>query len=256
MPERSSPRFLIGVSLKMYFTHTSAVAWARSVAAICARHPAVRDGVVEIVVLPSYPALPAVVEAMAPHAVGAQDISQYDSGAYTGEVGGVELAELGCRFAEIGHAERRTLLGESSGIIAAKVAAAVRHGITPLLCVGETSRTSAFEAAAECILDIEAARASIDGRVDLVVAYEPHWAIGAPQPAPVEHIREVCGRIRAHFASSETTRVRVIYGGSAGPGLLERIAPDVDGMFLGRFAHDPAAVETILDEALSLARTP
>ena len=102
---------------------------------------------------------------------------------------------------------------------------------------------------------LEPARAAgAGGR--LIIAYEPVWAIGAPQPASPDHVRAVCSALRTHLAGDELfTEAGVIYGGSAGPGLLPQIADDVDGMFLGRFAHDPAAVGRILDEVADVVAT-
>jgi len=108
------------------------------------------------------------------------------------------------------------------------------------------------DAAAECIRALESAlaparAAGTGGRV--LVAYEPFWAIGAAEPADPEHVTAVCRALRAHVRGDALfPGAQVIYGGSAGPGLLPRIAADVDGMFLGRFAHDPNAVRRILDE--------
>jgi len=142
-------------------------------------------------------------------------------------------------------------------VVASKTAAALRHGLVPVLCLGEVDKQSSRTAAAECIrqLDsaLQAARASdLGGR--LVVAYEPHWAIGAPVPAPVDHITAVCSTLgEAVGRLSEHPQSVVIYGGSAGPGLLSLIAGSVDGLFLGRFAHDPAALAAVLDEAAELS---
>ena len=157
---------------------------------------------------------------------------------------------------EIGHAERRALFGETDETVALKVAAAFRAGLAPVLCIGETERQDPAAAAAACREQLEASlrlarEEAAGGR--LIVAYEPVWAIGAPEPASEAHIRGVTSALREHVAGDRLfTQAQVIYGGSAGPGLLPRIAPDVDGMFLGRFAHDPAAFVAILDEALEL----
>ncbi len=247
---------LIGSSLKMYFGRARTLEWTRAVAAICADHPAVRDGVVEPFVIPTFPSIPDVVPiaTAARMLVGAQDLHWEDAGAFTGEVSALELAEHGVTLAEIGHAERRAMFGESDATVALKVAAALRHGIAPVLCIGEAREGSPDDAAAACIRQLEASlalarEAGAVGR--LVVAYEPVWAIGAPRPAGDDHIRAVASALRAHLAD-DPLDAQVIYGGSAGPGLLPRIADSVDGMFLGRFAHDPAAFGTILDEALAL----
>lgn len=247
---------LIGSSLKMYFGRARTLEWTRAVAAICADHPAVRDGVVEPFVIPTFPSIPDVVPiaTAARMLVGAQDLHWEDAGAFTGEVSALELAEHGVTLAEIGHAERRAMFGESDATVALKVAAALRHGIAPVLCIGEAREGSPDDAAAACIRQLEASlalarEAGAVGR--LVVAYEPVWAIGAPRPAGDDHIRAVASALRAQLAD-DPLDAQVIYGGSAGPGLLPRIADSVDGMFLGRFAHDPAAFGTILDEALAL----
>lgn len=247
-------RFVIGSSLKMYFGHRRTVDWTRAVARICAEHPATTGGTVEFFVIPSFPSIPAVVEIARPVgiAVGAQDLHWADSGPFTGEVSGAELAELGCTLAEVGHAERRSLFGETDELVAGKTHAALRHGLAAVECVGEPDHGSAGDAVDFCIRQLEtslapARAAGTGGR--LIVAYEPVWAIGAPSPAPPEYVSEVCGALRRHLVDDALfPDAQVIYGGSAGPGLLPTIADDVDGMFLGRFAHDPNAVRRILDE--------
>lgn len=133
--------------------------------------------------------------------------------------------------------------------------AAFRNHLRPLLCVGETTRASrpgAAEAVAEVTaqLDRGVSTAVADGLGGaMTVAYEPVWAIGAPAPAPDDHIVAVLAGIEQHLATRPELRgSTVLYGGSAGPGLLTRGAGRIGGLFLGRFAHDPAAVEAILDE--------
>lgn len=245
---------LIGVSLKMYFGQAQTVEWCRAVRRLAEEHPAVSGGGAELFVLPTFPAIPAAMEILAPLVtVGAQDIASYDSGAFTGEVSGAELAELGCGIAEIGHAERRRLLGETEQQVSEKVAAAFRNGLTPLLCVGEEER--GVDAAKVCIDQIDSALRLADDLgpfAPLIVAYEPVWAIGQAQPAPDSHVREVCQRLRDHLGTLAESGSRVIYGGSAGPGLLTRVNDSVDGLFLGRFAHDPSAIRSILDEVHKL----
>lgn len=251
------PRFLIGSSLKMYFSHTQTIEWTRRVAAICQDHPATRGGLVQPFVIPSFTAITSIAPIARPAGmlVGAQDTHWEDSGAFTGEVSPVELAEIGVRLVEVGHAERRSIFRETDEIIAAKAAAVARNAMSPLLCVGETERTDATKAIEECIDQVNSALSLIrvlPCEVEVVVAYEPIWAIGAPAPAGEDHIRAVCQGIKDALAAGNSNPVRVIYGGSAGPGLLPLIAPAADGMFLGRFAHDPAAFGRILDEAWEL----
>jgi triosephosphate isomerase len=247
---------MIGVSLKAYFGYAQTLEWCRTVAALALTR---RSSTTGMFVLPAFPTLSAVSELLEPAgvALGAQDLAASDAGAQTGEVTGAMLTELGCRYVEVGHAERRTLFSEDEAVVAAKTAAALRHGLVPVLCLGEVGRVPATTAGPECVRQLHSAladsqAADLSGRV--VVAYEPHWAIGASEPAPDAHIAEVCtalrteiGKLPAHPGSA------VIYGGSAGPGLLGRLTGSVDGLFLGRFAHDVAALGEVLDEAEQLS---
>jgi triosephosphate isomerase (TIM) len=248
-------RVSIGVSLKMYFGHVDARQWFARVAELAAVHPAVADGRLEFFVIPTYLQVLPAVEAFGGTRVlvGAQDVSAWDHGAYTGEVSAAELAEVGVRVAEVGHAERRRLFGESDEVVAAKVAASLRNGITPVLCLGEVDELPSTDASAEVVRQLHAALDGAPaGRV--IVAYEPVWAIGAAEPAPVSHITAVAARLRAELDSlAGRDGSAVIYGGSAGPGLLAELGDSVDGVFLGRFAHDPHALAGVLDEAAALA---
>ncbi|HXH33075.1 MAG TPA: triose-phosphate isomerase family protein [Plantibacter sp.] len=260
MPDRSGP-VLVGVSLKMYFGHAQTLDWCTAVAAMASGHDAVRTGAAELFVIPGYLSVTGAVERLrGVAAVGGQDLAAEDVGAFTGEVSGTELREVGCDVVEVGHAERRRLFGETPEIVRAKTTAALRNHLAPVLCIGEAERGDARDAAAECIAQLDDAiadaRASgLVGRV--IVAYEPHWAIGAPEPASAAHITTVCAALRSHLdglvaLGTVSSSSAVIYGGSAGPGLLTTIGDAADGVFLGRFAHDPAALALVLDEALAL----
>jgi triosephosphate isomerase len=245
----------IGVSFKLYLDVASTLAWVDRAVEICGSSKTIRDGRVQLFVMPSAPTLPMVLDRTRGTAlsVGAQDLHWIDRGAFTGAVSGADLAALGCRYVEVGHAERRCIFGEDQEVIAKKMLAATRNGLTPVLCIGEVARMTPEEAAVECIRQLESAVAlANDDLADLVVAYEPHWAIGAQEPAPVEHIRTVCRQLETHIAASGSRpagRSAVIYGGSAKAGLLRELGQDVDGLFLGRFAHDPNVVQSILAEA-------
>lgn len=260
-PERAAshdgaraPLPLVAVSLKMYFDRVRSEEYFAAVRDIALGTAAVADGRVRLAVLPDFLTIPSALGALSSTRVlvGAQDLAPADRGAYTGEVSGVDLAELGCAVVELGHAERRTIFGEDDAMVAAKTAAAVRSGLTPLLCVGERDRTTTEAAAAECAEQVERALADAAPGGELWVAYEPYWAIGAAEPAPAEHVKDVCARIRSDLAGLDR-QVTVIYGGSAGPGLLTRLDGAVDGLFLGRFAHDPAALAQVVAEAATLA---
>jgi triosephosphate isomerase len=258
----ATPRLTIGVSLKMYFGHARTIAWAEAVADIARTHPAVTDGSVELFVIPTFPSLVPVRAALTGSGVllGAQDLAWADEGAFTGEVSGRELAEIGVDLVEIAHAERRSLFHESDQDVAGKVHAAFRNHLRPLICVGESTRASRSDEIADAVTEVTAQldrfvrTAVADGIAGpVIVAYEPVWAIGAPAPAPDDHIVAVLAGIEAHLATRpELAGSVVIYGGSAGPGLLTRGRGRIGGLFLGRFAHDPAAIRTILDEAEQL----
>lgn len=242
-------RLVLGVSLKAYFGYPQTLQWARAAAGAIGAHA--HPGL-EMFVLPSFPAIPSVHALLAagPAAVGAQDVAAADAGNQTGEVTAAMLAGAGCRYVAVGHAERRARFGETEQIVAAKTAAVLRAGMIPVLCLGEVDRLDAADAARESVRQLRSALAGAPtGRV--VVAYEPHWAIGAPTPASDRHIAAVVDALRAEGARFDAAS-SVIYGGSAGPGLLTRLGGDIDGLFLGRFVHDPAALATVLGEAADL----
>jgi len=250
-------RMTVGVSLKAYFGRAQARDWFSGVADLAKAHAAVRSGDVEVFVAPSYLQVDDALRAFEGTGVQVcvQDVSAYGRGAYTGEVTALELVESGVRFAEIGHAERRRLFHETDEVVAAKTSAALAEGIVPVLCLGETAQDGVERAVSDTLAQLDSAlRDAPNGRV--VVAYEPVWAIGAAEPAPVDHITAVTRAVRARLAADpRRPDSSVIYGGSAGPGLLTSLGEGVDGLFLGRFAHDPAAFSAVLDEAARAAAT-
>ncbi len=255
---RARPTLTIGVSLKMYMGAAETVRWTRRLVELASGRPAVSSGIVEIFVLPTMPLVIPVAHLLARSGIGfgAQDLSSEDSGAFTGDVSGAVLREIGCTYAEVGHAERRRHHGEDLAIVAAKAAAAFRNGLTPVLCVGEHDRSDIGSAAAATVIELASIVDAIppDLLSPLVVAYEPHWAIGAVEPAPPEHVVGVVEAINSWIAGVDPLHgSAVIYGGSAGPGTLSQLVPAVRGLFLGRFAHDPLAFAAVLQEASALA---
>ena len=241
---------IVAVSLKMYFERSRTLDYLQSVAQLARDHPAVASGQVALAVLPDFLTLAAAAEAVRGTRVmlGAQDLCHEDRGAFTGEVSGRDLASLGCRCVEVGHAERRTLFHEDDAMVAAKTAAALRNGLVPLLCIGEPVRGEPEEAAAHCARQVRSAFADVRSEQPVWLAYEPVWAIGASAPASPHYVREVCTLLRERTAEL-LPNAAIIYGGSAGPGLLTDLGRAVDGLFLGRFAHDPAAVRAVVEEA-------
>lgn len=237
------------------------VAWLDGIAAAIDERPALTNGGVTTFVIPAFPLIPAALERLGSRGVvvGAQTVSWGD-GALTGEVSASLLAEMGVGIVEIGHAERRERFGETEEIIAQKVRVSLDAGITPLLCIGEPERVSVADAAEFCRQQVlSALGGSLAELPALVLAYEPIWAIGASEPAAADYVGEVVTALRDALRSELSQsipdaaehHIAVIYGGSAGPGLLQTLH-GVDGLFLGRFAHDPANFVKVVDEALTL----
>lgn len=244
----------IGVSTKMYLGYQQSLDWMDGIRAEVLARPALA-GSVNTFVAPSFPVLESAQRIFSGTGVrvGAQNCSTAD-GALTGEVSAGLLAGLGVSLVELGHAERRRLFGEDDAVTSLKVAAAVAAGLTPLLCIGEAERTSAPDAAVFCRAQVDAVLG--DAPIDeVVLAYEPVWAIGAAEPAPADYVNDVVAALRDQLGAGRAGQgATIIYGGSAGPGLLPRLDA-VDGLFLGRFAHEPRNFGLVLDEALARTDT-
>ena len=179
---------------------------------------------------------------------GAQDLSQHDKGAYTGDISGVMLAKLGCTFVIVGHSERRQYHAETDEIVNAKTVAALRNEITPIVCVGEgLDIRKAGEHVPYTLAQVDGALAGLSAEqvAGLVIAYEPVWAIGTGEVATPEDAQEVCAAIRQRVAElyDEATAeaVRVLYGGSMKSDNVAAIMaqPDVDGGLVGGASLDP-----------------
>jgi triosephosphate isomerase len=178
---------------------------------------------------------------------GGQDLSQHDSGAYTGEISGAFLHKLGCTYVVVGHSERRTYHDESDELVAAKAAAAFRHALIPIVCIGE--HLDVREAGNHVEHNIEQLRGSLAGLTkeqigQAVIAYEPVWAIGTGRVASSTDAQEMCKAIRdelANLASQQVADgVRVLYGGSANAKNIGDIVAqdDVDGALVGGASLD------------------
>jgi triosephosphate isomerase (TIM) len=180
-------------------------------------------------------------------AYGAQDISVHDAGAYTGEISGAMLAKLGCTYVLVGHSERREYHNEADDVAAAKVRAARRHGLEPILCVGEGLDVRREGRQVEHVLaQVSAALDDLpaEALATLVIAYEPVWAIGTGEVATPEDAQEVCGAIRGLLRerySAVADETRILYGGSVKVSNVAAIMaePDVDGCLVGGASLDP-----------------
>jgi triosephosphate isomerase len=172
-------------------------------------------------------------------ALGAQDVSQHAPGAYTGELGAAMLKDFSCRYAIVGHSERRQYHGESDEVVAAKVQQALAHGITPIVCLGETLQQRQAGQTFEVVKRQLAAVVHLNGHCisEIVVAYEPVWAIGTGQTATAEQAQEVHVQLRAQLraATAQAGRIKILYGGSMNAANAAALLaqPDIDGGLIG-----------------------
>ena len=234
---------LIAGNWKMNLDHLQAVALVQKL------HWSLKDAShdfddVDVTVFPPFTDLRSVqtlVDAdKIPFGLGAQDLSIHDSGAYTGEVSGEFLAKLGCGAVIVGHSERREYHAETDDVVAAKTRAALKHGLVPVICVGETSEDlEKHGASAVPVAQLETILDGLASDSEIVVAYEPVWAIGSGQAATPEQAQEVCQKlrevIRASLGDEAADATRVLYGGSVKSGNVASFMrePDIDGALVG-----------------------
>lgn len=198
---------------------------------------------VKVLICPPFPYLAAVATQVAGSnvSIGAQNVSEHESGAFTGEVAPAMLRDIGCEYAIVGHSERRSIYGESSFAVAAKFKAALDAGLKPILCVGETleqRESGATESVVEVQLGAVIDKVGIAGFESAVVAYEPVWAIGTGMTASPEQAQDVHRHIRGVMAGHDAgiaESTQILYGGSMkgdnAAGLLSM--PDIDGGLIG-----------------------
>ena len=210
----------------------------------------------EVVVVPPFTAIRSVQTLVQGDKIeigfGAQDVSAQDSGAYTGEVSGSQLAALGCTYVVVGHSERRAMHAETDEVVASKVQAALRHGLVPILCAGEgLDVRKAGEHVPYTTAQVDAALEGLDAATvaGIVIAYEPVWAIGERgREARPEEVAPVVAALAELTGGSAAGRP-VLYGGSVtvqgAPGVLE--VPGVDGLFVGRTAWRAEGFVALLD---------
>jgi triosephosphate isomerase len=196
-----------------------------------------------LLVCPPFPYLASVVAQAQGSAVkvGAQNVSEHESGAFTGEVAPARLGDIGCDYVIVGHSERRAMYGETSAQVAAKFQAAQAAGITPILCVGETlaeREAGTTEMVIDEQLDAVLGTAGVDAFATAVIAYEPVWAIGTGMTATPEQAQDVHAHIRGRLAEQSAgiaAGVQILYGGSMkgenAAGLLTQ--RDIDGGLIG-----------------------
>jgi triosephosphate isomerase (TIM) len=239
---------LIAGNWKMHNNHLEAIALVQKLAFTLTG----KDfDAAEVVVLPPFTALRSVQTLVMGDKLriryGAQDLSPQDQGAYTGDVSGPMLAKLGCAYVLAGHSERRQYHGEDDALVNAKARAALRSGLTPIVCVGENLAVRQEGThLAHCLDQIAGALEGISAKqvAGLVVAYEPVWAIGTGEVARPEDAQEVCQAIRERVSAVHghdvAQDVRILYGGSVKADNIAAIMaqPAVDGALVGGASLD------------------
>ena len=243
-------RTLIAGNWKMHMTHLDAIGLVQKLAFTV---PGPVLDTVELVVLPPFTALRSVQTLVTGDKLsvgyGAQDLSAQESGAYTGEVSGGMLAALACGYVTVGHSERRALHAEDDAVVASKAQAALRHGLVPIVCVGEGLEVRrAGEHVAYCTGQLDASLEGLTAEQvaggGIVVAYEPVWAIGTGEVATPEDAQEVCGALRSRlaerFGPETAASIRILYGGSVKAASTAGIlaGPDIDGALVGGASLD------------------
>jgi triosephosphate isomerase len=245
-------RPLIAGNWKMYTT----VAEAEQLAAAVAR-AAAGQADRDVMIAPPYTALSAVSKVLSGSVVklGAQNVHWEESGPFTGEISPAMLREVGCVMAIIGHSERRHVFGETDFLINRRIAGALLHGIIPVFCIGETLKQRESEQTMKVLEDqVKAGLAGVelhDGS-QLVVAYEPVWAIGTGKTATEEQAQEVHAFIRTllegMFEKNIAGQIRILYGGSVKPENIDILMsqPDIDGALVGGAALKAESFERII----------
>ncbi len=207
-----------------------------------------------------FPLIPAMLKAMKGSrvAIGAQDVSEHAAGAYTGQVSGAMLADLGAKYCIVGHSERRAYMGETDEQVNAKIKAALAAGLCPIVCVGESLEQREMDLTMEHIAyQVKAALYGVEADTlrRVVIAYEPIWAIGTGRTATAAQAQEVCAHIRAVvralYDARKARAVSILYGGSMNAqNAAELLAqPDIDGGLIGGASLKPADFAAIVGAA-------
>jgi triosephosphate isomerase (TIM) len=221
--------------------------------------PRVPESGPEVVICPPFPSLKTAVEhcAQSRARVAAQNMHEEGEGAFTGEVSAPMLLEIGVDGVILGHSERRQYFGESDEALARKVPAALQAGLEPILCVGENeAQRDSDETEGILTRQVEADLSKVpdDQLAQVVIAYEPIWAIGTGRTATPEQAQDACALIRGLIeqrSGDAATAIRILYGGSVKPGnAAELVAlPDVDGALVGGASLDPDDFAAIVEAA-------
>lgn len=194
---------------------------------------------------------------------GSQNIAPAANGAYTGEFSIESLVDMGGSYVEIGHSERRSLFHETDEMIADKVQLTIESGLIPVLCIGEPKESTNFEwikSFLENQLSMDLQKIAKEKLKTVIIAYEPVWAIGAANAASAEHVAKIHTLIRESlsnlFGTEAAEKMRIIYGGSVSKDNVSAIVlnENVDGVFVGRFGHDPKNYQAIVESVKTIKK--
>ena len=244
-------RPLLVANWKMNKNRAEARAWAEALVNDLGPDPAA-----ELVVAPPFTALETLSAALSGSAVqvAAQNVASAAAGAYTGEISVPMLAEIGCRYCIVGHSERRALFSESDQVVSAKAAALLEAGLRPIVCVGESEAERKGGQTAEIVgrqLETSLPAMETPAAGDLVVAYEPIWAIGTgvtATPGQAQEVHEFLREGLRKIMGAGAEQVRVLYGGSVNPENIESLIaqPDIDGALIGGASLEPESFRQIV----------
>ncbi|MDO8467061.1 MAG: triose-phosphate isomerase [bacterium] len=211
-----------------------------------------------LVIAPPFPFLEFVAAIIKKATLGAQDLFWEDAGAYTGEVSGAQLKALEVEYVIIGHSERRKNLGETDEMVAKKVGAAVKDGLKPIICVGETREQKDKNKTAEIVeQEVRIGLSRVSGtKEEIIVAYEPIWAIGTGTPDTPENMLKMVKLIKEVAAKMDITNVRCIYGGSVNGQNAEDFLkhPEIEGALVGGASLKSEEIIKIIEIAKKYAR--
>lgn len=239
---------LIAGNWKMNLDHLQAIALVQKVAF------ALKDGQhsysdAEVAVFPPFTAIRSVQNLVVGEKYqikfGGQDLSEHESGAYTGEISGEFLKKLECSYVIVGHSERRAMHDETDEVVGKKAMAAIKNGLVPLICVGETAEDlEKHGASAVPVAQTKAVLESLPAESEIVIAYEPVWAIGSGKAATADEAQKVCAEIRKAVAEvhgeEAAAATRILYGGSVKANNIAGFMrePDIDGALVGGASLD------------------
>ncbi len=253
-------RYLIAGNWKMYKTIKEATAL---VADLITEVGGITE--IDIAVCPPYTALSEVQKVLNNSNIylGAQDMYFENEGAYTGAISPLMLKDIGCRYVILGHSERRRIFAEKDELINKKIKAALRYGLIPILCIGETLEERKANKTYEILnsqLDIDLKSIDINEIQRIIIAYEPVWAIGTGNTATEEQAQEahiyIRNYLKENFNQDVSERVKILYGGSVKPDNIEGLVgqDDIDGALVGGASLDSYSFSQIIKKSVKVSK--